>query len=753
MNRWITFLVVLFFTLSGKNTASAQFLLAENGLSDYRIVTDREPGAGEMKAALLFQSVFRKISSVTLPIVNDSEPEMEKEIVIGNSSRLEKIKTKSRFEVDENDGFLIYTDQSKLFICGEGDDGVLFGVCSFFENYLGYRYYSPSVQYHPKLNKVIINKINERQVPVFTFREMLFPARSDSAFREWHKLDTHSDGSWGMWVHTFDDLVPAGKYFDEHPEYFSEINGLRVRDGQLCLSNPAVFDLAVENLRKKINARPEALYWSVSQNDNFLACQCSSCDSIAKKFGGQSGLMIWFVNRVAEQFPDKIISTLAYQYTRQAPKHIRPLPNVNIMLCSIECNRSKPISHDPSSAGFVKDVKEWTHLTDNILMWDYVVQFRNYISPFPNLRVLQPNLEFFADKGCKLMFQQGSGSSLSEFTDLRAYIIAKLLWDPYADADAIMKDFVWGYYGDAAPHILDYIGILHDELESSGGDLVIYGFPYTGIHSFLKPFLIPVYRKCLDDAENAVKDNPELLERVRYVRLPLDFAILDLSLHQVDNDLTWFRGEGINLTVREDMVNLLDTFVNRCKRMDVATLNEQSYSPEEYRLTVKEYLLKSAERHMGIGKEADILTEYSAKYEAGGEKALTDGIRGINDFHFNWLGFEGNDLEAVIDLEEEKNLTAISADFLQDIRSWIFLPKSFSVYYSTDGITFREIGTDRNITPDNKTGAFIQTFTVQAGDIRARYIKVRAESMKTCPAWHLGKGKNSWIFTDEIVLK
>ncbi len=118
-------------------------------------------------------------------------------------------------------------------------------------------------------------------------------------------------------------------------------------------------------------------------------------------------------------FPDKIISTLAYQYTRSAPKNVKPLPNVNIMLCSIECNRSMPIAKDPSSASFVKDIKDWTKLTGNILIWDYVVQFRNYISPFPNLRVLQPNLEFFADNGCRLMFQQGSGAALSEFVELR----------------------------------------------------------------------------------------------------------------------------------------------------------------------------------------------------------------------------------------------------------------------------------------------------------------------------------------------
>ena len=158
--------------------------------------------------------------------------------------------------------------------------------------------------------------------------------------------------------------------------------------------------------------------------------------------------MIWFVNKVAAEFPDKIISTLAYQYTRSAPKNIKPASNVNIMFCSIECNRSRSLATDSLSASFRKDAEDWCALTDNIFMWDYVVQFRNMVSPFPNLRVLQPNIQYFRDKGMKMMFQQGTGGNNSEFYELRQYLIAKLLWNPDADVDALMDDFLQGYYGD-----------------------------------------------------------------------------------------------------------------------------------------------------------------------------------------------------------------------------------------------------------------------------------------------------------------
>ncbi len=751
--RFLVKSVFLLLFLAAAQTSFTQLILLDEKKSDYRIIIPATPAPEEVDAAAELRAYFEKISGFTLPVMNDSQPQAGPEIVIGNCNRLKNNRIKVKFDENENDGFQILTRDENLFITGGSPAGTLNGVYTFLEEYLGCRYYSADAIVIEAKERIALPEINDRQVPFFTFRELLFPGRYDSAYLAWHKLHSHHDGSWGMWVHTFDDLVPPETYFKDHPEYFTEINGKRIEDGQLCLSNPEVFDVLTANLRRKIKGDPEATYWSVSQNDNFLACQCSGCQKIVAEYGGESGLMIWFVNRVADMFPDKVISTLAYQYTRQAPKHIRPHPNVNIMLCTIECNRSRPIAEDQSPGSFARDLKGWSKLTDNILIWDYVVQFRNYISPFPNLRVLQPNLEFFADNGCRLMFQQGSNQSLSEFVDLRSYMVAKLLWDPEAGPEEIKKDFIYGYYGAAAPAIEEYIERLHDELEISGGDLWIYGFPYTGIKSFLRPELIPAYTGLMDKAEEAVKDDPVLLDRVLFARLPLDYAILDLSLHNVDENLSWFRQENGSFEIREEMVNLLDTFVNRCNRLGVETLNEQNFSPEDYKNQVNRFLLKNSDRHAAIGKPVELMTTFSPKYEAGGAGALTDGLRGINDYNFNWLGFEGEDLEAVIDLGQEMMISEISADFLQNHKSWIFLPKSFTVYVSTTEDDLQKLGTVQNPTPDNKPGSFIQTFTVSGGPVSARYIRVRAESMKTCPAWHIGAGKKSWIFTDEIVIK
>ncbi|NTV84243.1 MAG: DUF4838 domain-containing protein, partial [Bacteroidales bacterium] len=288
-------ILLLFATITASN---AQVILLDQKQSDYRIILPAKPEKDEIKAATEFQKYFEKISGVILPVYDDDQEPTAHEIIIGKSIRLISHKVKSSFKAGEQDGFLLLTKDEKLFITGGSPAGTLNGVYTFLEEYLGCRLYSPEYNDVPKLNSISLPAIKDRQVPYFSYRELLFPGRYDTNYLAWHKLHSHHDGSWGMWVHTFDDLVAPETYFKDHPEYFTEINGARSDKGQLCLSNPEVFEVLVENLGKKMAGRPDARYWSVSQNDNYLACQCNECRKISEEYGGESGLMIWFVNRV-----------------------------------------------------------------------------------------------------------------------------------------------------------------------------------------------------------------------------------------------------------------------------------------------------------------------------------------------------------------------------------------------------------------------------------------------------------------------
>lgn len=729
-------------------------VLIDKGKSVYQIVISEESSLVEKRAALELQAILEQISGVKLDIISDKTPPSECEIIVGNTNRKELSEIIPEIEQLNEDGFIIKTIGEKLLIVGGNDKGTLYGVYSFLEDFLDCRKYSAKVTIIPTKEKIVINRMDVKQEPVFQFRELHMPdARMDSAYRHWHKLDfKKGKNEWGMFVHTFDDLVPVEKYFKSNPEYFTYLNVQRIPDGQLCLSNPEVFEIVVAGLKERMLEKPEALYWSVSQNDTYKACECENCRMEYAKYGGYSGAMIHFVNKVAVEFPDKVISTLAYQYTRSAPENIKPADNVNIMFCSIECNRSRPLSTDSLSNSFRKDTEDWCQLTDNIFMWDYVVQFRNLLSTFPNLRVLQPNIQYFRDHGIQMMFQQGSGGLVSEFVELRTYIISKLLWNPDADVDAIIDDFVYGYYGPAGKYIREYIDKMHDALEKSGGNLGIYGYPYDGINTYLTPDLINEYEVIFNNAEEIVANSPEFLDRVKTARLPLEFAILDISLRDVNEDLTYFTKEDGKWIIRDDMLKRLDEFTFLAKKAGVTRYWEHGNYPDDYKATVERYVNSSMQNHLAFNKPVTLYTESSEKYPVGGANALTNGLKGINDYHFNWLGFEGPDLIVIIDLEELKEIKSIETDFLQEIKSWVFLPEEVQYYYSADGDDFTLAGSIVNSSPENRENTFIETFKLEFEPIKARYIKVIAKNKGICPDWHPGATYPAWIFCDEVLV-
>ncbi len=246
---------------------------------------------------------------------------------------------------------------------------------------------------------------------------------------------------------------------------------------------------------------PETDIISVSQDDNTHYCMCEQCAAIDEEEGSPSGSMIRFVNAVAEEFPDKTISTPAYQYTRK-PCQTRPASNVLITLCSIECDRSKPIEEGCSD--FANDLKGWKELTENIRIWDYTTQFTNFMAPFPNLHTLSPNIRLFRDSHAKWIFEQHSHQP-SELFELRSYLTAQLLWNPDQDADQIITNFSEAYYQEAAPFILEYIHTIHEEIQKVPDFfLFLYGDPSQGFDSFLRPELLNSYDQLFSQAEEAV---------------------------------------------------------------------------------------------------------------------------------------------------------------------------------------------------------------------------------------------------------
>lgn len=746
-----------FFLATGQVVAEDPVLVLTEAdqTSRYRIVLPVSPTLPEEKAAAVLQRYLLEISGTALPVIRANQGQSDFEIVLGQNERLDETGTNYDLSSLKSDGFEIKTTGSRLFITGGSEKGTLYGVYHFLEKYLGCRMYSPSVRVVPRMGRIEISGVNEIQIPVIDFRDTHYRITWDAEYSDWHRLDHDEHGErtdWGMWVHTFNALVPPEVYFANHPEYFAEVEGQR-QPTQLCLSHPDVLRITIQNLRKMIARNPDATYWSVSQNDNRLYCTCAECSAVDEEEGSPSGSIIRFVNQVAEEFPEKIISTLAYEYGRKAPEHLKPASNVNIMLCSIEINRDRAISDDPTSADFRDDVIAWGKIARDIIVWDYVIQFNNLISPFPNLHVLQPNIQFFAKHGVNALFEQGNREVGGEFAELRAYLISKLMWDPYQNVDSLTNDFLHGYYGSAGSYIGQYIDLMTESLLESGAKLRIFGSPIEASASYLTPGLIREYNRIFDQAESVVAEDAEVLERVRIARLPLQFAVMEQAKEIYMGERGVFQEEEGRWKINPEIRSLIDPFTDLCNRQGVTRVKEWSTPPEEYRSAMYRVFSQGMNEHLAIGKKIDFIRPEEASLRPDAGKMLTDGKRGSHEYGYNWLAFAGSDLEVIVDLGSVKKIRHLETAFYQ-YGQWLrLLPVKVTYSLSRDGMHFNPAGEIQNTLPIDQYGSIQRDFILDIAPARARYVKLKATSIGALPSWHPSAGRKPYMLIDEIVVE
>ena len=319
------------------------------------------------------------------------------------------------------------------------------------------------------------------------------------------------------------------------------IDGERIREGtQLCLTNPEVVEITKKKLRQNIIDHPECKIFSLTQMDWYNPCQCPECAKVDAEEGSHAGTMIRFVNEcaayVAKEFPDVLIDTFAYQYTRQYPKITRPLPNVCVRICTIECCFSHPLAEcdeiahfkDRTAAGatFQNDMRGWAKICNRMFVWDYTTNFWHYLNPMPNFHVLQANMKFFLENGVTGLFEQGNGQAISgEFGELRAYLISKLMWNPDMDVSEAMNEFLNGYYGKAAAPLRTYIDLMQKEVTEKNVHYGIYCAPDQG---HIPEELLVKAEELFDRAE-MLADNDEILARVQKSRLQIRYVRLYIT--------------------------------------------------------------------------------------------------------------------------------------------------------------------------------------------------------------------------------
>lgn len=524
-------------------SAPAPLIVAEGGKSNYTIVVPEKASPSVEHAAKELQHFLAEMTGATLPIRSDHEPMPPQAILLGPNRYLETLDSKIDLVGLGAEGYHLRTVGPHLVIAGSSVRGTLYGVYGFLDDHLGCRWFSPDVSRIPKYPRLELRPLNDRYVPPLEYRE---PYTFDCFDGDWSarnrvnssaaRLGPQHGGkvcfASGFFVHTFERLVPPDKYFDTHPEYFSLVKGKRLKKhSQLCCTNEEVIQLCIEAIRSAMATQPDATVFSVSQNDWYQYCQCERCQALAQKEDSQMAPVLALVNRVAEavekDFPDKLVETLAYQWTRKPPKTLRPRPNVVIRLCSIECCFSHPLATCESKANeaFRQDIEGWSKISQRLWVWDYVTDFRHYLLPFPNQRVRRPNIQFFVAHNVTGIFEQDTyNTPHSELAALGGYLTAKFLWNPQYDEQKALREFLEAYYGKGAEPIRAYLDLIHDYVEKHQIHVNIWA--HTDSPHLPDALLLeadPLWQK----AEELTADNPPVLQRVRLGRMSVDYAIVE----------------------------------------------------------------------------------------------------------------------------------------------------------------------------------------------------------------------------------
>ena len=504
-------------------------VLFADGASEYSIVVPSNASDSERWAGQELQHWLKEVSGAELPIVDRSDS--DKAIVLGAYEPVQKlVGTDFAAPTPEDEAFTYKNFGPTIAIWGGSMRGTMYGVMAFLENEMGVRFYTPRVTVTPKKAQYAFKYINLSDKPGLRVRNDFYFEAFDPIWAAHNRVNgamgyrEQPGGVECYWaVHTFYPIMPPDEFFGEHPEYYSLIDGVRTHDhAQLCVTNPEVLSIFTERIKQRMRDNPEYLIYSVSQNDWRNPCQCDNCQAIAKREESESGPIIWFVNQIADdikdEFPDKFIGTLAYQYTRKPCKTLKPRENVVIRLCSIECCFSHDFMSCPQNQEFVADAEGWAAIAPHLYVWDYVVNFSHYTMPYPNFPVLKPNLQFFRDHNAIGVMEQAAYQSRGgEWSELRMYVLSKLLWNPdRPDVDGIIDDFMYGYYGRSGQYVREYFDLLHAQVT-----------PETHIHLGLEPNdplfsdgFVERSEAIFDRAEN-VADNEEIRQRVEMARLPI----------------------------------------------------------------------------------------------------------------------------------------------------------------------------------------------------------------------------------------
>jgi len=494
------------------------------------------------------------------------------------------------------EGWIVRSVGAHLVVCGGRPRGTLYAAYHLLEDVIGVRWWTPFDESVPEQPDLVLGPLDLAGSPSFVYRD-LNGIPGDRRFCARNRLNGHfalldlAHGGFEGYgpprqVHDFFEYVPPDEFFEEHPEYFSEIGGMRYADGaQLCLTQPDLLPIVSARLESHVersredsrrHGTPRPLLFNFSQNDQGKACTCDRCSAAYLREGTRAATLIQFVNALADgvagRYPEIKLDTLAYGFTFTPPERLTVRDNVVVRVAPLY-NRdfSKPL-RDPRNEAILDAIEGWRRSAKHVRVWDYAVTFGDAGDlPLPNLSFMAQNFRDYLALGVEGVFVQQDPPVGTDLQDLKLWVTIKLLEDPGRDPQALLVEFTDGYYGAAGSAIRRYVELLDEAARARPAEIGFAAGP-EAFRYLDAPFLRQA-QELFDEAQARLGDDPVALRRLRHARLTLDRAtVYRWEVLEKSRD----SGEPLTLDFEDTLARYAETWREQIERRYPAREREEA---------------------------------------------------------------------------------------------------------------------------------------------------------------------------------
>ena len=577
-----------------------------------------------------------------------------------------------RINPTQDKNYCIYKKDNNITIQGVDIKSLQFGISEFFETYTSLTYKNIK----DGKNDSIVNTLEVPEEfsicksPDFEYREPYYSNNFNESFRNWNKTN-YLELEWGIWGH---NLRKAIKDYILPPTIYAEVNGKR---------NNNQFNFASEELFNAVNDKVKKLYDSdnalnkimILPNDNLLVDMSLEGIEAGNKKNDASASVFKFINRLAKNHKQITFYTAIYGSVKSVP-NFKIEDNVGVFFSTVNIQKGIPIAESESAEEFTSSIKKWSKKVTKIYIWDYTVNFDNYFDLYPILSVAKENFKLYKELGVKGVFAHGSEYKYSTFQELKATVLAKLLWDVTTDVSKEIERYFNSRFSNKLSGILTnyYTFIDQTFLENKKEHGI-----YSGIKSTTQKYLDPkVFFDFYNEFDLHTQKNQYDKDFLR-IATALTFLKLEIMRDYGYGEFGFATLSSNNeIIIKNEVGKLLDNLSVYRKSADLEEYNEVKFTLSDYIDSWHKTIYRFHKRkHYFFKKPFKVISEMDEDYQ--NKKVLNDGAFGLNDYNTNWHIVTVDDLALEIERKYIEKSTKITMSFLQDAKHNIFYPSEIKI--------------------------------------------------------------------------